>query len=197
MVDLLGKGGGGQTRAAAEIDGALEECRFFRGDSNRQHRLEQQRRAAIAEVADQRGFEPRRVLVEQHLHIGLRHAGQWLGAEPHQAQTGAVPVQRIGGAGFMERGHRGFALAELLADFAEREPGRGEFRRELNGLLQQVGRSRQIAAQLQVAREIIAAVGNEIAGGQEQAGGHGVQLVVAGEKREARLRPNDPAIHLR
>ena len=78
-------------------------------------------------------------------------------------------------------------LAELLADFAEREPGRGEIRRQLDRLLQQVGGGGEIALQLQVAREIIAAVGNEIAGGQEQAADicEGTRCVVAG------LRPKD------
>jgi hypothetical protein len=69
-VDIAGKGSGRKPRAAAEIDRAPEIGRLLRGAAHRQHRLEQQRRAAIAEIADQRGLEPRRVLVKQRLHIG-------------------------------------------------------------------------------------------------------------------------------
>ena len=83
-----------------------------------------------------------------------------------------MAIRRVRVARFPEGLDRRIAVAELLPDLAKREPGRGEIRRQFDGLLQQVGRGRQIAAQLQVAREIVAAVGNQIAGGQEQAGGH-------------------------
>ena len=69
-------------------------------------------------------------------------------------------------------GYRALALAEPLTDFAECEPGRGEVRRQLHRLCQQVGSSAQVALQLQVAREFEATVGDQIAGGQEQARGH-------------------------
>ena len=42
-----------------------------------------------------------------------------------------------------------------------------EIRRQLDRLQQQIGGGRQIALQLQVARELEAAVGHQIAGGQE------------------------------
>ena len=87
-------------------------------------------------------------------------------------QAGAVAIVGIGRARLAERRDRGLALAELLADFAEREPGRGKIRRELGRLQQQVGGGGEIALQLQIAREFEAAVGNQIAGGQEQARGH-------------------------
>ena len=73
----------------------------------------------------------------------------------------------IGGLRLAKRRDRRVALAELLADFAEREPGRGEVRRELGRLQQQIGGGGQIALQLQIARELEAAVGHQIAGGQE------------------------------
>ncbi len=112
-----------QTGAAAEIDRALEERRPARAGAHRQHRLEQQCRTAIAEIAHQRCLEPRRVLIEQGLHIGLRHRRHSRGAEPHQAQAGAVPVVRIGRAGPAKRGDRFVALAELFAEFPKGEPG--------------------------------------------------------------------------
>ena len=116
MIDLLGKGRRREPGAAAEIDGALEKRRLAGGRSHRQHRLEQQRRAAIAEIVDQRRFEPRRILVEQRLHIGLRHAGHGLGAEPHQPQAGAVAVLGIAGLRLSKGRDRRIVLAEFFAD---------------------------------------------------------------------------------
>ena len=86
-----------------------------------------------------------------------------------------MTVTGIGGAGFAKRCDRLVALAELCSDFAEREPRGDKIRRELNGLHQQIGGGRKIAFQLQIAREFEPAVGNEIAGGQEQARGHWLQ----------------------
>ena len=67
---------------------------------------------------------------------------------------------------------RRLALAEPLTDFAECELGRCELRRKFDCLLKQVGGGNKIALQLQVAREFEATVGDQIAGGQEQARGH-------------------------
>ncbi|MGY4574157.1 hypothetical protein ACVWY5_007227 [Bradyrhizobium sp. USDA 3256] len=83
-----------------------------------------------------------------------------------------MPVFGIGVARAAERCDRGLALAELQADLAQRVPGRREFRHKLDRLFEQLGGSRQIALQLQVARELVAAVGDEVAGGQKQAEGH-------------------------
>ena len=135
---------------------ALEEGGLACRGAHRQHRLEQQRRPAIAEIVDQRRLEPRRILIEQRLHIGLRHGGQRLGAEPHQPQAGAVAVIGIGGRSAL----RNAAIAasrspSCFADFAEREPGRGEVRRQFRRLQQQIGGGGQIALQLQVARKIV------------------------------------------
>ena len=139
-----------------------------------QHRLEQQRGTAIAEIVDQRGLEFRRILIEQRAHIGRRHVGQLLGAQQHQPQAGAVAVLGIGCSRFAKRRDRRIALAELFANFAQREPGRGKAGREFGGLRQQIGGGGEIALQLQIARKIEAPVGNQIAGGQEQARGHGL-----------------------
>ena len=78
-----------------------------------------------------------------------------------------MPVLGIGFPGFAERLDRRIALAELFADFAEREPGGGKARREFGGLQQQIGGGDKIALQLQIARKFEPAVGNQIAGGQE------------------------------
>ncbi|MEY9187243.1 hypothetical protein ABH987_000871 [Bradyrhizobium ottawaense] len=172
MIDLLRECGGRKPGAAAEIDGAFEEGRLLRGDPRGHHRLEDQRRGAIVEIVDQRVLEARGVLVEQRLHIGLGHLRHLGVAEPHQMQASAVLVLGIGPPRFSKCGDRLVALAELLTDFAEREPGRGEVRRELDRLLYEVSGGGQIALELEVACELEAAVGDEIAGSLEQAERH-------------------------
>ena len=188
MIDRPGEGRRRQSGAAAEIDRAFEERRLARGRSHRQHRLEQQRRAAIAEIADQRGFKPRRILVEQGLHIGLRHAGHRLGAEPHQSKASAVAIAGIAGLGLLIRRDRRLMLAELFADAREREPGGCEIWRQLDRLQQKIGGCGQIALQLQVAREFEAAVGHQIAGGEKKAGRH-----FRNRFRHCRAGPGNPS----
>ena len=83
-----------------------------------------------------------------------------------------MPVLGIGGDGFAKRRDRRLALAELFANFAEREPGRGKAGRQLDRLQQQIGGGGEIALHLQIAREIEPPVGNHVAGGQEQSRGH-------------------------
>ena len=101
-----------------------------------------------------------------------------------------MAVAGIGRARLPKRRDRRVVLAELLADFAEREPGRGEIRRELDRLLQQIGGGGQIALQLQVAREFEPAVGDQIAGGQKQARGHRRNRIEAnGDSKNAVREP--------
>src|SRR5215472_10588926 len=107
MIDLLGEGTGAEPGAAAEIDAAPEECRLLRGDANRDHRLEQKLWRAIAEIAKQRGLEARRILVEQRLHIALRHLAELVRPEPHQVDGCAMAILRIGFARLAEGGDRG------------------------------------------------------------------------------------------
>src|SRR5882757_2146225 len=174
--DLLGECRSGKPRAAAEIDGALEKRRLLRGRSYREHRLEQQLRRAVIELAQQRGFEARRVLVEQRPNIAPRHRRQLFRAEPHQPHCGAMAIVGIAVAGVAKRRDRRLLLTELQADFAEGEPGRGKTRRKLGRLREEIGGCDQIAVRLQVAREFETAVGKEIAGRQEQSRGHGLYV---------------------
>ena len=169
---MRSEGAGREPGAAAEIDRAFEERRLLRGSAHRQHRLEQQRRTAITEIADQRRLEARRILIEQRLHIARRHRTDGLDAELHQMQAGAVTVLGIGVTRGTERCDRGVTLAELEPDLAQRVPGRREVRHQLDRLFEQLGSGRQVALQLQVARKLVAAVGNEVARGQKQAGSH-------------------------
>ena len=81
-------------------------------------------------------------------------------------------IAGIGAARLPERRDRRIALAELFANFAEREPRRHKGGREFDSLIQQIRGGSEVTLELQVARKFIAAVGNQIAGGQKQARGH-------------------------
>jgi hypothetical protein len=73
-------------------------------------------------------------------------------------QAGAVPILGVGGVRIAKRRHGRLALAELPADLAEETRPRRKFRRQLD-CLKQIGGGGQIALQLQIAREFVAAVG--------------------------------------
>ena len=85
-----------------------------------------------------------------------------------------MPVLGIGCLRFAKRRDRRIALAELFANFAQREPGGGKAGGKFGGLQQKIGGGGQIALQLQIAGKIEPPVGNQIAGGQKQARGHGL-----------------------
>src|SRR5262249_60920220 len=104
-----------------------------------------------------------------------RHGWERSGAGWQRGPGGAVATAGTAPPRLTEGIHGRREVAELSPDLAEREPGRGKVRRQLHRLLQQVGRRREVAAQLQVAREIVAAVGNQIAGGQEKKRGPGAR----------------------
>ena len=79
-----------------------------------------------------------------------------------------MAVLRIGGRGALERGARTRVVAERLARFAEREPGRREAGDKFRRLQIQVGRSREVALGRVAARHFVAAVGDQVAGSDEQ-----------------------------
>ncbi len=91
-----------------------------------------------------------------------------------------MPVVAVGDQCLPEGRNRRIALAELFADFAEREPGGGKTGRKLGRLKQEIGGGGEIALELQIARKIKPAVGNQIAGGQEQSRGHRLHTRFAG-----------------
>jgi hypothetical protein len=78
-----------------------------------------------------------------------------------------VPIVRIGLPRFPKGLDRRIRITEPLADFAEGKPGRGKSRGKLGCLQQQIGGGDKVAFQLQIARKIEPAVGNQIAGRQE------------------------------
>ena len=101
-------------------------------------------------------------MVEQRAHIRLRHVRHVGGAKPHQANQRAMPVFRVGVARLAIGGDGALAVAELLADFAEREPGRGIAGHEFQRLFEQVRGAAQIALGLASARPFEAAVRDEV-----------------------------------
>jgi hypothetical protein len=76
-------------------------------------------------------------------------------------------IAGIGFARFAKRCDRRIPLAQLLANFAEREPCGNKAGGEFDGLLQQIGGGGEVALEPKVARKFIPAVGDQIAGGQE------------------------------
>src|SRR3954469_8570574 len=172
MIDSSGECARRKPGTATKIDSTLEKGRLADLVAGSHHRLEQQRGAAIVEIVDQRRLEFWRILIEQRPHIGRRHGGELLGAQQHQPQACAVPVVGIGHLRFPKRRDRRSVLAELFANFAERKPGGGKRWGKLGRLQQQIGGGHKVAFEVQVARKIEPAVGNQIAGRQKQACGH-------------------------
>ena len=83
----------------------------------------------------ERGVVAAGILVEQPAHIGLGHRRRGLArAEAGELQPGAVIVRRIGITGPLEGGDGAGAVAKPVADGAERKPGSGEIRRQLDRL---------------------------------------------------------------
>src|SRR5262245_43557263 len=72
-------------------------------------------------------------------------------------------------------------VAELLAQLAERKPGRGIAGRKLEHLRQQFGGARKIALGLAVARPLETPVGNHVARGQKDLADHSYSLPLCAE----------------
>src|SRR3954447_6799865 len=89
MINCFGERASRKSGPTAEVDRLLEEGGFAGGVAGGQHRLEQKRGAAIAEVTDQRGLEFWRILIEQRPNISLRHRCNTFIAKQHEPQTAA------------------------------------------------------------------------------------------------------------
>ena len=157
-IDKGAKGGAGEPGAAAEIEHGAKVHRPLGGAHRRFDRVAQQRRAAIMQMLGERGVVAAGILVEQPAHIGLGHRRSgFAGAEPGELQPRAVIILRIRVARPLESGDGAGAVAEPVADGAEREPGGGEVRRQLDRLRQNIGGSEEIAARRQVDRRTCSA----------------------------------------
>ena len=82
-------------------------------------------------------------------------------------------VLRVRVARLFKRGDGAASVAEPIADRAERKPGRGELRRQRDGLRQNIGSAGKIVARRLVERPLIAPVGDQIAGRDEKRAGIG------------------------
>ena len=98
---------------------------------------------------------------------------RFAGAEPGELQPRAVVILRVGIAGPRECGNRAVAVAEPVADGAEREPGGGEAWHELHRLGENIGRRGKVAARGKLDRRLVAPVGDQIAGGYKERAGVG------------------------
>ena len=179
-IDIRPERGAAEAGAAAEVEHRAEAHRA----SGRAHdgfdRVVQQRRAAIMQALGERRVVARGILVEQPADIGFGHGRRrFAGAEPRQLQPRAVIILGIGIARLLEGGNRAVAIAELVADGAEREPGRGEARRQLHGLRQNVGGAGHIALRGMIERPFVAPVGDQVAGGDKERAGVGHRAMLA------------------
>jgi len=137
--------------------------------ARRCHGIAKQRRSAIVQVLDQRGVITAGILVEQPPQIGLGHR-RYLraGAEARQLQPRAVIIFRVGVARCTKGGHGGIAIAEPVADGAERKPGGGETGRSFDGLRQNIRCGGKIAARGELDRGLVPAITDEVAGRYKQ-----------------------------
>ena len=173
-IDQGAKSGAAEPGAATEIEHGTEVKR----PSGRLHRLfdgiTQDRRPAIGELLGERRVVARRVLVEQPAQVRFAHRrGGVAASEPGELQPGAVIILWIRVTGLFERGDGAGAVIEPVADSAEREPSGGETRREFHGLREDIGGAGKIAARGMIERPLVAPVGDEIAGGDEERPGVG------------------------
>ncbi len=128
----------------------------------------QKRRRAVVQPLCQLPVETRRVLIEETLHICRRHRPRRVKpAKTGETERRAVTILGITSKRLAKRRQRPFAVIQQLTRFAERKPGRRETRRQFQRLRQQVRGGGNIAAGGQLACEGVAAVGDEIAGGEE------------------------------
>ena len=139
-IDERSERGAAETGTAAEVQ---HRAKAHRASGRAHHgfdRVVQQRRAAIIQALGERRVVAGGILVEQPANIGFGHSGRrFAGAEPRQLQSRAMIILRIGVARLPERGNGAVAVAELVADGAQCEPGRGKARRQFHGLDQDIG----------------------------------------------------------
>jgi len=159
----------GQPGATAQIKERSKMRRLAHALARRCHRIAKQRRSAIVQVLDQRSVITASILVEQPPQIGLGHR-RYLraGAEARQLQPRAVIIFRVGVARCTKGGHGGIAIAEPVADGAERKPGGGETGRSFDGLRQNIRCGGKIAARGELDRGLVPAITDEVAGRYKQ-----------------------------
>ncbi|MNL23841.1 hypothetical protein D3C87_1452460 [compost metagenome] len=128
-------------------------------------------RHAIAELAHQRRFELRSILVEQRLDIAHRRPlarGTGIMRRKLQPRTEhAIVVQRFKMPPGSDRRRQ---IARLFMVAARQVPARGPVRRQVQCLAHQLGRSRMVTLFGQHAGIVRAPVGDHVAGRKERLG---------------------------
>jgi hypothetical protein len=112
-------------------------------------------------------------------------------------QPHAMAVVAVGVARRLERGDGALAIAHPLANQGEREPGRGEARRVFHHLFKNVDGGVRLAAIEIVQGPAIAAVGDQIARGDEQRRNHATTSVRPGSAHRTAVRRAYPREALR
>ena len=103
-----------------------------------------------------------------------------------------MPVVRVNLARAAIGPHRALAIIQLFGDLAQREPGRGVAGHKFQGLFEQVGCARKIALGLAIARPFEAAIRDQVAGGEEQAGKRLQKDLDVGENRPSVVVQKSP-----
>ena len=170
----------GEAGTAAEI----EHCRKVHRPLVREHRrfdgLQQELRSAIAEALDEGGVITIGILIEQPAHVRFCQRRRGLaGAEAGELQPRAMIILRIEPSGLFEGGDRAGRVAEPVADGAEREPGSREAGCQFDRLHQNVGSAGKIAGGDMIERPFVTAVGDQIAGGDEERASLGHRVLAA------------------
>ena len=177
-LDKRTKNGTGKSGTAAEIEhgGKMQRApgrphRAFNG-------VVEQCRSAIAEALGERRVITNGILIEKPADIRFAHRRGGIAApQPGKLQAGAVIVLRIGMAGFVERVDGARAVAEAVADGAERKPCGRKAGCLFHGLHKNVRRAGKIAARGMVESPFVAAVCDQIAGRNEKRAGVGHRVL--------------------
>jgi len=171
-IDLGPEGRAGKPGPATDIEHAGKLRRTAGGSRHRRHRRDQQLRAAIIEMLQHARIESRGVLIEQPPDMGLHHGGRGFAQpEPGQAQASPVEVLRIGSAGGQKGRDGALPIALGFADRPEREPGARKGRSGLQHLLENLRRGGPLPAGEVIQRPLVAPVGDQIAGGEQERNG--------------------------
>jgi hypothetical protein len=118
-----------------------------------------ERWTAIMQMLGQRGVVAGGTLIEQPAQIRFGHGGRLFGSPKlRQLQARAMIVVRIGAARIVERSHGASAIGKPIADRTKREPCRGEIRRCLDCLRQDIRRSDEVAARPKFNGRLVAAI---------------------------------------
>jgi hypothetical protein len=166
-IDPLGQQRSRKSGAAAEVERTVEPWFTAERIAGRGDGIVEKLRPAIVEPFQQRQVIVPRVLVEQRPHIAGRHRRGRAG-QPRKLNRGPMAILRIGGARVAECRGRRLVVAEPHPHLPECEPGRGEARHDLDRLEIEIGRGGKIAALLELLGELETAVGDQIAGGDEE-----------------------------